>query len=68
MPMIEVETKPCPICGKQKTLLVDKENYENWLRREIHIQDAFPEMSADDRERFLSGYCPKCWDKLFENM
>lgn len=29
------------------------------------IQQAFPFLSADQRERFMTGYCQKCWDELF---
>jgi hypothetical protein len=29
------------------------------------IQQAFPFLSADQRERFMTGYCQKCWNELF---
>ena len=29
------------------------------------IQDAFPELSKEDRERLITGICPKCWKELF---
>ena len=29
------------------------------------IQEALPELSADQRELLISGTCPKCWDELF---
>ena len=30
-----------------------------------HIQDIMPELAPEMRELFISGMCPKCWDKLF---
>ena len=30
-----------------------------------HIQDIIPELAPEMRELFISGMCPKCWDKLF---
>lgn len=34
-------------------------------RAGAYIQDAFPMLSVDDRERLISGYCKECWDALF---
>lgn len=31
----------------------------------VHMQDAFPYLSADQRERLISGICGICWDKMF---
>jgi len=33
-----------------------------------HAQVAFPDMSTDNRERLISGTCPKCWNKMFGHM
>ena len=30
-----------------------------------HIQDIIPELAPEMRELFISGMCPKFWDKLF---
>jgi len=32
------------------------------------IQHAFPELSADVRELFISGICGPCFDKLFREV
>ena len=29
------------------------------------ITEVFPTMSADDRERFITGYCGPCWTAIF---
>jgi hypothetical protein len=62
--MSTVTTKPCPRCGGTKDLEVQFSEvvaYESGAK----IQDAFPRMSADDRERLLTGYCPDCWNQIF---
>ena len=58
-----IRTK-CPSCGDTEDLDLPASQYENW-RRGALIQNCFPELSADDRERLVSGMCPECWDKLF---
>lgn len=63
MSLILVETKPCPGCDETKELEVDSEALRRW-KRGAFIQDALPELSADDRERLVTGYCSQCWDKL----
>jgi len=25
-----------------------------------------PTLTAEDRERFITGICPPCWDKMFQ--
>ncbi len=61
---ITVQTPPCPRCGKPSTLTVDDEAFETW-RSGTLIQNAFPDMSADDRELLITGYHGKCWDLDF---
>lgn len=61
---------PCPFCGKvstikldiEKTKLFDKgmEAYQNGAL----MQNAFPFLSADERELLISGMCPKCWESM----
>lgn len=53
----------CPICNDKKTFDLDSEKYENWNGGEL-IQNVWPEMSPDDRERLITGYCPKCWQQF----
>lgn len=64
MTKIIITTK-CPYCGDTKDIEVDKEMYDLVLNRECLIQEALPDLDADDRERLTSGICPKCWDKYF---
>jgi hypothetical protein len=30
----------------------------------MHVQHAFPYLSASDRELFISNTCEPCWDKM----
>lgn len=36
-----------------------------WNRDGKYIQDAFPTLSADDREFLMTGITPEEWDELF---
>lgn len=56
--------KQCKMCRKVYTLEVSEEGYEMMLAG-AHIQDAFPELSVDDRELLISGICGKCFDDIF---
>jgi hypothetical protein len=57
-------TKSCRHCGKASKMKLDGEAYDAW-RSGTHVQTAFPQMSADDREQLVSGIHPACWDILF---
>jgi hypothetical protein len=62
--VVRVESKNCPECGKHKVFEVSSAALVRYLEG-AHVQVAFPEMSVDDRERFISGICPRCWNKIF---
>lgn len=59
-----VKTKPCTVCGEYEVWSLDRDSVIRWREGE-HIQHAFPDMSAGDREVLISGTHPACWDKLF---
>jgi hypothetical protein len=59
-------TGKCIECGKNVDNVVDAQAYGQWRFGGMFIQNAFPEMSHDDREFLISGLCGKCFDKLFE--
>jgi hypothetical protein len=61
-----IKTKPCPGCKRVRTLEVSEEDFERW-RNGTLIQRAFPELTADEREGLITGYCGPCWDKLFKS-
>jgi len=65
--MPTITSKRCPRCKSTKQLEVSFAQLLQY-ERGAQIQDAFPHLSADDRERFITGYCPKCWNSIFHNV
>ena len=59
-----VITTDCPFCGKTHYIEVKAKDYLAWQDGEL-VQDAFPYLSADEREMLISGICPSCWDGMF---
>ena len=54
----------CPFCGKGHEVEVNDMDYLDW-KDGASAQDAFPYLSASERELLISGICPTCWDKTF---
>jgi hypothetical protein len=54
----------CKWCEKSYELNVLDKGFALWKKGEL-IQDAMPELSADDRELLISGTCGKCWNVMF---
>ena len=54
----------CPFCGRANEVEVNHLDYLDWQDGEL-AQDAFPYLSASEREMLISGCCPRCWDKMF---
>lgn len=54
----------CPFCGAESVISVFEDDYLAWEQGAL-VQDAFPYLSADDREMLISGICPTCWEKTF---
>ena len=54
----------CPFCGHENEVEVNHMDYLDWQTGEL-AQDAFPYLSANEREMLISGCCPRCWDKMF---
>ena len=55
----------CPFCGKTTTVTVkigDLYKYE--VLRET-VQNAFPSLSATEREQIITGMCPDCQNDVF---
>ena len=55
----------CPWCETKVDVPVELPKFEAWIRKELMIQEAMPELSADLREMFLSGNCATCWRAMF---
>ena len=54
----------CPFCGCGNFVEVNENDYDDW-QDGAHAQDAFPYLSADEREMLISGICPTCWARMF---
>lgn len=59
--------RECPFCGTYREVYVSEANYVAWRDGEL-AQNAFPYLSANERELLISGICPQCWDKMFEGV
>ena len=57
-------TTVCPLCGRVTEISVRTEDYARYQAGAL-AQDAFPYLSADEREMLISGICPTCWDEVF---
>lgn len=59
-------TKASALSGNINTREIDctQEQMENFLNG-TKVQDAFPHLSADDREFILSGITPEEWNEVF---
>lgn len=55
----------CPICHHANEVMVNEEDYFAWAFDDELVQNAFPYLSADEREMLVSGICPKCWAQTF---
>ena len=55
----------CPYCNGTNDVTVSLPAYIRWNREGELIQNAFPELSPDDREQLMTGICPECWEKQF---
>ena len=57
---------PCGFCNTEyKVEMTESQFNELMSPHRRHIQDIIPELAPEIRELFISGMCPKCWDKLF---
>ena len=54
----------CPFCGRANEVEVNEMDYLDWQDGKL-AQDAFPYLSASDREMLISGICSSCWDGMF---
>lgn len=61
---MRVDTPKCPHCSKRGQVTVSVQGYMKWTIRGVHIQDALPELSADEREQMLTGTHPACWAEM----
>lgn len=58
--------RTCPLSGETKTqeILVTQDQFDAW-RSGALIQNAMPNLSADEREFIMTGITPDVWEELF---
>jgi len=54
----------CPRCKEEHVFKITEQQLAELKKGEKFIQDILPDFPPADREMFLSGYCPKCWDEI----
>ena len=57
-------TGNCKFTGEEYSVTVSMIGLHEWIGG-VHIQDALPGVSADDREFLISGISPKGWKETF---
>ena len=55
----------CPFCGRGHEVEVNEMDYWDW-EDGVLAQDAFPYLSATEREQLISHLCPDCQRDIFD--
>jgi len=61
---VTVNTGPCVHCGKSGTITLPRAAYERITAGE-HMQRAWPQGTAGEREQLINGTHPACFDEMF---
>jgi hypothetical protein len=62
---IQIDTI-CPECHKKTTLSVIEDEYKSWKQGTL-IQNAFPNLTPEERELLMTGICNNCWETMFDD-
>ena len=54
----------CPKCFKESWSTVDRDAWNAWQDGAL-IQEAFPDLTASEREAIMTGYDQQCWEEIF---
>jgi hypothetical protein len=65
MSKVKNVTVDCKHCEKTFEIECIAKDYRNWKKGSELAQDAFPYLSAGERELLISGTCDECWNKMF---
>lgn len=58
----------CPDCKGSKIFEMTHDKYREYIAGQKAVQNIFPSLSVEDRERFISGCCPSCWKSTFSEV
>ena len=56
--------RKCPFCHKVARQTFDTEKLQPAETNSTCIQNVLPKLTANEREFFMTGICPSCWDAL----
>lgn len=59
-----ISSLPCPKCSAVFTTEITGEQLHK-INSNALIQDIGLDLTADQREQFISGYCGTCWTEMF---
>lgn len=58
--------RDCPFCGQGATTIVPAQGLWDW-EHGAFAQNAFPALSAAEREQVMTGTHPECWDRFMKD-
>lgn len=61
---VKISTPACWHCRIGSVIIVARAGAMRWQRGTL-VQDAFPNLTADEREHLLNGIHPACWQEMF---
>ena len=70
-------TARCQHCQRHRSINIVAESFRAYLEGTVHIQEAFPSLSVNDRELLMQVarrkrgefhwyLCPACWEEMGE--
>jgi hypothetical protein len=63
---MNVMTPKCGMCGERGVVHdVDALGYIRWRELGENIQDALPDLDADQRELLMTGTHAHCWERMW---
>lgn len=54
----------CPFCGAFYWIHSEQAHWDAYMAGAL-VQDAFPDLTATERESIISGICATCQDEVF---
>ena len=62
--LYNIESPACMHCNE--TTMIEITAPQLWaMNNGAHAQEVLPDTPAEIRERFISGTCPTCWNRIF---
>lgn len=59
-----VESLPCPSCNETTTLEITGQSLFLYHKGDL-VDNVLKGWPLSTRERFITGYCPVCWDAMW---